>query len=120
MQAIFFFFTAHNVLLTPLPFQFSFPPQFFLIPSSTILLFSLFDVFIPSSTIFIIFSPQCFLFPSSTSTSTSSFLLFLSTTTTATFLLFSRHLHHHQHLCHISIVYSPTEARSGGSITTES
>ena len=53
----FLFYIAHNVLLTPLPFQFYFPPQFFLIPSSTILLFSLLNVFISSSTIFIIF-PQ--------------------------------------------------------------
>ena len=40
----------------PLPFQFYFPPQFFLFPFSTILLFSLLNVFIPSSTIFLLFS----------------------------------------------------------------
>ena len=45
MQA--FFYTAHNLLLTPLPFQFYFLAQFFLFPFSTILLFSLLNVFIP-------------------------------------------------------------------------
>ena len=39
------FYTAHNALLTPLPLQFYFPPQVFRFPFSTILLFSLFDVF---------------------------------------------------------------------------
>ena len=46
MQAILFFCTAHNVLLTPLPLQFYFPPQFFPFPFSTFLLFSLFSVFL--------------------------------------------------------------------------
>ena len=68
---------ASHVLLTPLPFQFYFPPQFFLFPFSTILLFSLLNVFIPSSTIFIIFRPQCFLFPSFTSTSSLLFISYL-------------------------------------------
>ena len=72
---------ASQVLLTPLPFQFYFPPQFFLFPFSTILLFSLLNVFIPSSTIFIIFPPQCFLFPSSTSTSSFILYIFPSTNT---------------------------------------
>ena len=42
---------ASHVLLTPLPFQFYSPSQFFLFPFSTILLFSLLNVFIPSSKI---------------------------------------------------------------------
>ena len=86
---------ASHVLLTPLPFQFYFPPQFFLFPFSTILLFSLLNVFIPSSVIFIIFPPSfyCFHYTS-------------TTTTTATFLLFSLHHLHHHH-CHISVVFFP-------------
>ena len=54
MQAIlFFFYTAHNVLLTPLPFQFYFPPP----PCPPrFLSFSLFNVFIPSSIIILLFS----------------------------------------------------------------
>ena len=59
-----FFYTAHNVLLTPLPFQFYSLFNFFFFPLSTILSFSLLNVFIPSSTIFIIFPPQCFDSPS--------------------------------------------------------
>ena len=76
---------ASHVLLTPLPFQFYFPPQFFLFPFSTILLFSLLNVFIPSSTIFIIFPPQCFLFPSSTSTSSFILYIFPSTNTSTSY-----------------------------------
>ena len=52
----FFFYTAHNVLPTPLPFQIYFPPQFFLFSFSTILLFSLlhhFFIISPSSMFFI-------------------------------------------------------------------
>ena len=88
---------ASHVLLTPLPFQFYIPPQFFYsllhnfiifaphsrIPSSTILIFSLNFFFIPSTTI-LIFSlnfiivppppPHFYCFPSSSSS--SSFLLF--------------------------------------------
>ena len=47
---------ASHVLLTPLPFQFYFPPQFFLFSFSTILLFSLlhhFFIISPSSMFFI-------------------------------------------------------------------
>ena len=47
----------------PLPFQFYFPPQFFLFPFSTILLFSLLNVFIPSSTIFYYFPSSMFFIP---------------------------------------------------------
>ena len=54
---------ASHVLLTPLPFQFYFPPQFFLFPFSTILLFSLLNVFIPSSTIFYYFPSSMFFIP---------------------------------------------------------
>ena len=44
-------------------FQFYFPPQFFLFPFSTILLFSLLNVFIPSSTIFYYFPSWMFFIP---------------------------------------------------------
>ena len=47
----------------PLSFQFYFPPQFFLFPFSTILLFSLLNVFIPSSTIFYYFPSSMFFIP---------------------------------------------------------
>ena len=47
----------------PLPFQFYLPPQFFLFPFSTILLFSLVNVFIPSSTIIYYFPSSMFLIP---------------------------------------------------------
>ena len=57
----------------------------FFIPFSTILLFSLLNVFIPSSTIFIIFPPQCFLFPSFTSTSSFILYIFPSTNTSTSY-----------------------------------
>ena len=98
-----------------------------------------FTILFPSSSFsfsllnnFIIFPLQCFLFPSSTSTSsfilyifpstntrppidptstphstffnTASWILKLYTTTTTTFLLFSLHHHHHHH---ISIAFPP-------------
>ena len=98
------FSTKYNVLLTPLPFQFFCPLQFF-IPFSTILLFSLLNVFIPSSTIFIIFPLQFFYSPPPPPPSPPPphFYCFLSTTTTATFLLFSLHHHHNHH--HMSNVF---------------
>ena len=83
MQAMVFVFFLHcaQCFTYPLPLQLYFPPHFFLIPSSTILLFCFLNVFIPSSTIFIILPPQCFYsllhnfcyFPSST----SSFILYI-------------------------------------------
>ena len=69
-----FFLHCAQCFTYPSPFSILFLSSMCFNPFSTILLFSLLNVFIPSSTIFIIFSPQCFLFPSSTSTSTSSFL----------------------------------------------
>ena len=47
----------------PLPFQFYFPPQFFLFPFSTSLSFSLLNVFILSSTIFYYFPSSMFFIP---------------------------------------------------------
>ena len=85
--SFFFFLHCAQCFTYPSPFSILFPSSIFFIPFSTILLFSLLNVFIPFSTIFIIFPPQCFLFPSSTSTSS--------------FLLFSLHHHHHD----ISIVF---------------
>ena len=100
----FFFYISHYVLLTPLPFQFYFSPQFFLLLHNFIIFppqcfYSLLHnfYFFPSSMFFIpllhllisiVFSPpppppHFYCFPSTT------------TTTTTTFLLFS--LHHHYH-----------------------
>ena len=111
------FYTANNVLLTPLLFTillFSF--RNFLIPifpssSSSFLLFSLHHhhhhrhisiVFPPPPP-----PPHFYCFPSTTTTAT--FLFFslhhpTTTTTATTFLLFSLN-HHHHHRHHISIVF---------------
>ena len=100
----YFFYTAHNVLLTPLPFKFYFPPW----PPSPHSFYIFFHPHIhrpPSTlhrphittTISIVFPPRpppppphFYCFP------------FTTTTTITTFLLFSLHHHHHRRL--ISIV----------------
>ena len=68
------FSTKYNLLLTPLPFQFYCPPQFFYALLHNFIFFPPQCFLFLSSTTFIIFPPQYFLFLSSTST--SSFLLF--------------------------------------------
>ena len=141
-----FFYIAHNVLLTPLPCQFCFPPP----PSPQFLSFSLllhnFIVFPspppPPHLFYIFFHPQIHRPPiDRTSTlhrplivNTASWIVKLYTTTTTTFLLFSLHHHHtittattfllfslhrhhhHLHCHHISIVFPPPGGGGGKTI----
>ena len=103
-----FFLHCAQCFAYPSPFSILFPSSIFYSVLHN-LLFSILNVFIPSSTILLFSLPNVFYSPPPPPPSPPSphFYCFLSTTTTATFLFFSLLLlhHHHHHFLLISIVF---------------